>query len=126
MPLTERALNSTAVNVDRGWKRPFDDPIPSPRGRHLVTLEDAGNHITRLPKAEHEALEWQAAMEALILVAALERPDDVRVHRRNACTQSPRQAGNRVEIPADLREEMSADIRKRLYPPWEGFGPKFN
>jgi hypothetical protein len=40
-----------------------------PRGRYLVTLEDAGNYITKLPKAEHEAAEWQAAMEALILVA---------------------------------------------------------
>jgi hypothetical protein len=30
---------------------------------------DAGNYITKLPKAEHEAPEWQAAMEALILVA---------------------------------------------------------
>jgi hypothetical protein len=53
----------------RGWKRPFDEPIPLPRGRQLVTLEDAGNCIARLPKAEHEAKEWQAAMEALILVA---------------------------------------------------------
>jgi hypothetical protein len=52
-----------------GWKRSFDDPIPLPRGRQLVTLEDAGTYITRLPKAEHEAAEWQAAMEALILVA---------------------------------------------------------
>jgi hypothetical protein len=26
-------------------------------------------HITNLPKAEHEAAEWEAAMEALILVA---------------------------------------------------------
>jgi hypothetical protein len=25
----------------RGWKRPFDDPIPLPRGRQLVILEDA-------------------------------------------------------------------------------------
>ena len=40
-----------------------------PRERSLVTLEDAGNYITKLPKAEHEAKEWQAAMEALILVA---------------------------------------------------------
>ena len=55
--------------ADRGWKRPFDDPIPLPRGHQLVTLEDAGNYITRLPKAEHTTAEWQAAMEALILVA---------------------------------------------------------
>jgi hypothetical protein len=53
----------------RGWKRAFDNPIPLPRGRQLVTLEDAGNYITKLPKAEHEAADWQAAMEALILVA---------------------------------------------------------
>jgi hypothetical protein len=53
---------------DKGWQRPFDDPIPLPRGRQLVTLEDAGNYITKLPKAEHETAEWQAAMEALILV----------------------------------------------------------
>ncbi len=49
--------------------RTLDEPIPSPRGRQLVTLEDAGNYITKLPKVEHEAREWQAAMEALILVA---------------------------------------------------------
>jgi hypothetical protein len=53
----------------KGWKRRFDDPIPLPRGRQLVTLEDAGTYITKLPKADHEAAEWQAAMEALILVA---------------------------------------------------------
>lgn len=51
------------------WSRRFKEPIPLPRGRKLVTLEDAGNYITKLPKAEHEAREWQAAMEALILVA---------------------------------------------------------
>jgi hypothetical protein len=51
------------------WSRPFDDPIPLPRGRQLVTLQDAGTYITKLPKAEHEAAEWLAAMEALILVA---------------------------------------------------------
>jgi hypothetical protein len=42
---------------------------PAARGRQFVTLEDAGDYITKLPKAEHEAPEWQAAMEALILVA---------------------------------------------------------
>jgi hypothetical protein len=51
------------------WSLKFDEPIPLPRGRGLVTLQDAGTYITKLPKAEHEAPEWQAAMEALILVA---------------------------------------------------------
>jgi hypothetical protein len=31
--------------------------------------QDAGKYITKLPKAEHKAPEWQAAMQALILVA---------------------------------------------------------
>jgi hypothetical protein len=56
------------------WKRRFDEPISLPRGRQLVTLRDAGNYIAKLPKAEHEAEEWQAAMEALILVATLGGP----------------------------------------------------
>ncbi len=51
---------------DRGWKRAFDEPIPVPRARQLVTLEDGGSYITKLPKAEHEAAEWQTAMEALV------------------------------------------------------------
>jgi hypothetical protein len=56
------------------WSTRFDEPIPLPRGRRLVTLEDAGNYIVKLPKAVHEAPEWQAAVEALILVAALGGP----------------------------------------------------
>jgi hypothetical protein len=35
----------------------------------LVTLRDAANYIMKLPKAEHSTPEWQAAMQALILVA---------------------------------------------------------
>jgi hypothetical protein len=36
-------------------------------------LRDAAQYITKLPKAEHDADEWQAAMEAL-LVAELDGP----------------------------------------------------
>jgi hypothetical protein len=57
------------VKAERGWKRPFDGPIVLPGGRKLVTLEDTGNCMTKLPEAEHVRPEWQAAMEALILVA---------------------------------------------------------
>ena len=57
--------------TERGWKRRFDVPIPLSRGRHFVTLEEAGTYVTKLPKAEHDAVEWQAAMEALILIADL-------------------------------------------------------
>jgi ribosome-binding factor A len=31
-------------------------------------LRDAAHYITKLPKAEHDAEEWQAAMQALLLV----------------------------------------------------------
>lgn len=34
-----------------------------------MTLLDAGHYIAALPKKERNAPEWQAAMEALILVA---------------------------------------------------------
>jgi hypothetical protein len=51
----------------RGRQRAFDEPIPLPRGRQLVTLKDTENYITTLPEAEHAAAEWQSAMQALIL-----------------------------------------------------------
>jgi hypothetical protein len=56
-----------------GWKRPFEDPIPLPGGRRLVTPEDPAPYITELPKAE-QLLEWQAAVEALLLVVELNGP----------------------------------------------------
>ena len=62
------------MKPDPGWKREFNDPIPLPRGRQLITLEDAGNYISQLRKAVHEAPEWQAATEALLLVVTLGGP----------------------------------------------------
>jgi hypothetical protein len=56
------------------WSRAFDEPIELPNGKTLITLRDAALYITKLPKAEHDADEWQAAMEALILVAELGGP----------------------------------------------------
>ena len=53
----------------QGWKRPFEDPIPLPRGRQLVTLKDAATYIMNLPKAEQNLREWQAATESLIMAA---------------------------------------------------------
>jgi hypothetical protein len=56
------------------WQRPFDDPMPLPRGRQLVTLRDAAQYIIKLPKAERDADEWRAAMQALMLVAEQDGP----------------------------------------------------
>src|SRR5258708_10634140 len=57
---------TSSVKKITGWKRPFDDPIPLPRGRQLVTLEDAARYIQKLPKAEQQLEEWQAAGGALL------------------------------------------------------------
>ncbi|MCP3473231.1 hypothetical protein NLM33_23240 [Bradyrhizobium sp. CCGUVB1N3] len=54
--------------TDRGWGSPFDDRVKV-RGRKLVTLREAGEYIAALPKKVHDTPEWQAAMEALFLVA---------------------------------------------------------
>ena len=51
------------------WDQQFSDPIILPGRKPLLRLRDAALYITKLPKAEHDTPEWQAAMEALILVA---------------------------------------------------------
>jgi len=51
------------------WSRAFDEPIPLPRGRQLVTLEDAAAYIMKLPKAEQDLEAWQNAVEAMIMAA---------------------------------------------------------
>jgi hypothetical protein len=56
------------------WHQQFFDPIELPSGRMLVTLRDAARYITKLPKAAHDAEEWQATMQALLLVAERDGP----------------------------------------------------
>jgi hypothetical protein len=54
--------------VASGWKRRFDEPIPLPRGRQLVTLEDAGNYITKafkLPTRERDLTGGRNAQDIL-------------------------------------------------------------
>jgi hypothetical protein len=51
------------------WSQRFADPIALPDGRVLRTLREAATYITTLPKREHDPLEWQATMQALLLVA---------------------------------------------------------
>jgi hypothetical protein len=57
-----------------GWGREFDEPIAQPDGRKLIVLRDAASYITALPKKEADAPEWQAAIEALMLVVELGGP----------------------------------------------------
>jgi|SRR5882672_1104761 len=53
--------------ADNGWQREFEDPISLPGGKKLVTLRDAADYITSLPKKESDLPEWQTAIEALML-----------------------------------------------------------
>jgi hypothetical protein len=57
-----------------GWGRKFDEPITLPAGQRLVSLRDAADYITSLPRAEAALPEWQAAIEALMLVVELHGP----------------------------------------------------
>jgi hypothetical protein len=41
------------------------------KGRQLVTLRDAAEYIQKLPEAKQLLEEWQAAVEALLLVVDL-------------------------------------------------------
>jgi hypothetical protein len=52
------------------WDQRFDDPLVVPGRKPLVTLRAA----VLPPKAEHDAPEWQTAMEALLLVAERNGP----------------------------------------------------
>ncbi len=40
----------------------------------MLTLRDAGDYITSLPKTEQDLEEWQAVVEALLLVVELNGP----------------------------------------------------
>ena len=64
----------------------FFDPITLPGRKPLVTLRDATQYISKLPKAERDAEEWQAAMQALMLV--VKRANDVRTDWRDASAAS--------------------------------------
>jgi hypothetical protein len=52
------------------WSTPFDDPIILPNGRKLLTLKDAADYITKLPKKESDLPEWQAAIEVLLMLCS--------------------------------------------------------
>jgi hypothetical protein len=59
------------VELGLPWDQRFFDPIELPGRKPLVTLRDAALYITKLPKAEHGAPEWQAAMKKVCLPTAL-------------------------------------------------------
>jgi hypothetical protein len=75
------------------WSTRFDEPIKLPGGGKLVTLKHAGNYITKLSKAEQHHPAWQAAVEALILVAENNGPTMFARIGRHAGIESPPRSG---------------------------------
>jgi hypothetical protein len=49
----------------------------------LITLRDAANYIVKLPKAEQQAPQWQAAAEVLMLIG--ERGGDPMMAHNQLC-----------------------------------------
>ena len=47
------------------WRRRFDDPISTPDGKTLRTLEDAAEYVLALPKNMQDEPAWQFAAECL-------------------------------------------------------------
>ncbi len=56
------------------WSKRFPDPIALPAGGTLVTLQDAGAFITRLPKETQATTSWQNAAHVLIQAADHDGP----------------------------------------------------
>lgn len=50
------------------WSAAFDEPIALRGGRKLLTLQEAADHIMRLPEDAQHA-HWQTAIETLIHAA---------------------------------------------------------
>ena len=92
----------------RGWDRTFDDPIPLPDGRELRTLRDAGNYIAKLPKAEHDAPEWETAIRALMLV--VEHGGDIMLPRIGIM-RALRRHGQPEPTPRKKRAKKNRIIR---------------
>jgi hypothetical protein len=78
--------------------------------RRLLTLRDAASYITKLPKDEHSAPEWQATMEALDPRCGERRPDDVGADRRHAGIEPrPRPRVHSVREKASLGAEKARE-----------------
>jgi hypothetical protein len=55
--------------AERGWSKPFEDPIVLPDGRELLTLKNAADCIMKLPKTEQKHEKWPTAISCLTMAA---------------------------------------------------------
>ena len=86
---------------EKGWQRRFDDPIPLPRGRELVTLKDAGTYLRDLP------------IVVLLRIATSNRAGDPYTGCRAVGLMSGCTAGNRFDC-------FRRAVRTFYVPAWTG------
>ena len=73
-------------------------------GASCLTLRDAAEYVTSLPKAEHAVADWQIAMETLILVAERDGPEMLariavmKALNRHCVTATPEPRRNAAKI----------------------------
>jgi hypothetical protein len=94
-----------------------DHPARQSRADHAATF------ITELPQAEHDAAEWQAAMETLLLVAERDGPE--MLDRDDAGDQPASGEGDAAAKDAGEGSSFGAVTNKCQRPPTglEGVGP---
>ena len=68
-------LLTSSMAIPAGFVRHSINLVVLPDGRELLTLREAAEYITALPKAEHDAADWQVAMETLLLIAERDGPE---------------------------------------------------
>ena len=64
---SKRRSGSERPALNGVFKR-FFDPIVLPDGRKLMTLRDAAEYITALPKAEHDAADCPGRGDARVFI----------------------------------------------------------
>jgi hypothetical protein len=89
-----------------GWSREFDDPIPLPNGRQLVTLKDTADYIMKLPKAEQDLEEWQTAIHCLLGAA---EGRDFLMHARIGVTRPAPAEKRREKVTGDHMSDEEAE-----------------
>lgn len=66
---TDAIYPTLLLSIPLAWSTPLDQPVPLSGGQRLVTLKDAADFISNLPKNEQHKPEWQIALHCLIEAA---------------------------------------------------------
>jgi hypothetical protein len=74
--------------IECPWSRPFDDPIPTPKGKPLLTLKDAAAYIMALPKKEADTAEWQTICVTIGEILRAFTPNAPPIFRNSGYAQS--------------------------------------